>query len=55
MKVQVLGAGCAKCKLLEERIRQLVAKHQLGVEVEKVTDLTGNHELRNHDDTRAGS
>ena len=39
MKIQVLGAGCAKCKSLEERIRQLAAKHQLGVEIEKVTDL----------------
>lgn len=39
MKVQVLGAGCAKCKSLEERIRQLVAKHQLTIDIEKVTDL----------------
>jgi len=39
MKVQVLGAGCAKCKMLEERIRQLAAKHELTVDVEKVTDL----------------
>jgi small redox-active disulfide protein 2 len=39
MNVQILGAGCSKCKTLEERIRQLVAKHQLPVEVEKVTDL----------------
>ena len=39
MKVQVLGAGCAKCKTLEERIRQLVAKHQLSVDIEKVSDL----------------
>lgn len=39
MKVQILGTGCSKCKTLEERIRQLVAKHQLPVEVEKVTDL----------------
>jgi len=39
MKVQVLGAGCAKCKALEERIRQLVAKHQLTIDIEKVTDL----------------
>jgi len=39
MKVQILGSGCAKCKKLEERVRQLVAKHQLPVEVEKVTDL----------------
>ena len=39
MKVQILGSGCAKCKTLEQRVRQLVAKHQLPVEVEKVTDL----------------
>jgi small redox-active disulfide protein 2 len=39
MKVQILGSGCAKCKTLEERVRQLVAKHQLPVEVEKVTDI----------------
>ena len=39
MKVQILGSGCAKCKTLEERVRQLIAKHQLPVEVEKVTDL----------------
>lgn len=39
MKVQILGSGCAKCKTLEERVKQLVAKHQLPVEVEKVTDL----------------
>ena len=39
MKVQILGSGCAKCKTLEDRVRQLVAKHQLPVEVEKVTDL----------------
>jgi small redox-active disulfide protein 2 len=40
MKVQILGAGCAKCKTLEERVRRLVLDHQLQVEVEKVTDLT---------------
>ena len=39
MKVQILGSGCAKCKTLEERVRQLVVKHQLPIEVEKVTDL----------------
>jgi small redox-active disulfide protein 2 len=39
MKIQILGSGCAKCKTLEERVRQLVAKHQFPVEVEKVTDL----------------
>jgi len=39
MKVQILGSGCAKCKTLEERVKYLVAKHQLPVEVEKVTDI----------------
>ena len=39
MKVQILGSGCTKCKTLEERIKQLVEKHQLPVEVEKVTEL----------------
>jgi small redox-active disulfide protein 2 len=39
MKVQILGPGCAKCRSLEERVRQLVAQHQLPVEVEKVTDI----------------
>ncbi len=39
MKVRILGAGCTKCRTLDERIRQVIAKHQLDVEVEKVTDL----------------
>ena len=39
MKVLILGTGCSKCGALEERVRQLVLKHQLQVEVGKVTDL----------------
>ena len=39
IKVQVLGVGCSKCKTLEEKVRQLVATHQLNVDVEKVTDF----------------
>ena len=39
MKIQVLGSGCTKCKMLEDRIRRIVAKHQLDVEIEKVSDL----------------
>ena len=39
VKVRVLGVGCAKCKTLEYRVRQLVARHHLSVDVEKVTDL----------------
>ncbi len=39
MKVLILGPGCTKCRILEERVRNLIAKHQLAVEVNKVTDL----------------
>lgn len=39
MKIRVLGTGCAKCKMLEERVRQLIAKNNLNADVEKVTDL----------------
>jgi small redox-active disulfide protein 2 len=39
MIVRILGSGCAKCKALEKRIRQLVAEHDLPVEVERATDL----------------
>ena len=38
-KVQILGMGCAKCRMLAERAEQ--AAHALGLEytLEKVTDL----------------
>jgi small redox-active disulfide protein 2 len=39
VSVKILGTGCSKCNALEQRVRQLVAKHQLSVEVEKVSDL----------------
>jgi small redox-active disulfide protein 2 len=39
MTVKVLGAGCSKCKALEEKVRQLIAMHQLNFDVEKVSDL----------------
>jgi small redox-active disulfide protein 2 len=38
MKIQVLGSGCSKCKLLEEHARQAVAELGLEADVEKVTD-----------------
>jgi small redox-active disulfide protein 2 len=40
MKVQILGVGCAKCKMLEDRVRHLVSEYRLNIEIEKVTDLT---------------
>jgi small redox-active disulfide protein 2 len=39
MIVKVLGSGCTKCKLLEQRLVDLKAKHQLEIEIEKVTQL----------------
>ena len=39
VSVKILGSGCSKCNRLEERVRHLVAQHQLPIEVEKVTDI----------------
>ncbi|HEY9055443.1 MAG TPA: thioredoxin family protein [Rectinemataceae bacterium] len=38
MKIQILGAGCAKCKLLEQHAREAVAELGIHAEIEKVTD-----------------
>jgi small redox-active disulfide protein 2 len=39
MKVQILGSGCPKCKLLEQHAREAIAELKLEAEVEKVTDI----------------
>jgi small redox-active disulfide protein 2 len=39
MKLQILGSGCSKCKLLEQHAREAVAELRLDAEVEKVTDI----------------
>lgn len=39
MKLQILGSGCSKCKLLEQHAREAVAELKLDAEVEKVTDI----------------
>jgi len=39
MKVQILGSGCPKCKLLEEHARQAVAELGIQAEIEKVMDV----------------
>jgi len=39
MKIQILGSGCAKCKLLEENARAAVAELGLAAEVVKVSDM----------------
>ena len=39
MKVQVLGGGCSKCKILEAHAREAIAELGIQAEVEKVTDV----------------
>ena len=39
MKVQILGSGCAKCKLLEQHAREAVAELGMEAEVIKVQDI----------------
>jgi len=38
MKIQILGSGCPKCRLLEQHAREAVAELGMAVEIEKVTD-----------------
>ena len=39
MKVQVLGMGCQKCKILEQHAREAVSELGLDAAVEKVADM----------------
>lgn len=39
MKIKVLGSGCSKCKLLEQKLLQLKENNHLDFELEKVTQL----------------
>jgi len=39
MAIKILRTGCTKCKTLEQRIIALKEKHQLDVQIEKVTQL----------------
>lgn len=38
-KLQVLGTGCAKCKLLEEATRKAATESGIEFELEKVTEI----------------
>lgn len=39
MKVQILGSGCAKCKLLEQHAREAVAELAIDAEIVKVSTM----------------
>lgn len=39
MIAKILGTGCAKCKNLERKVKELVEQHNLDVEVQYVDDL----------------
>lgn len=39
MKLQVLGTGCAKCKVLYQNAQEAVSSLGLDAEVEKVEDI----------------
>lgn len=39
MKIEILGTGCAKCKALEENVKQVVADTNTFAQVEKIEDL----------------
>ena len=39
MKIQILGAGCPKCKQLEANAREAVATKGVEAKIEKVTDI----------------
>jgi small redox-active disulfide protein 2 len=39
MRIQILGPGCSKCKLLEQHAREAVAELGLEAEIDKITDI----------------
>lgn len=39
MKIEILGTGCPKCKMLEENARKAVAETGIMAEIKKVTEI----------------
>ena len=39
MKIEILGMGCAKCKKLEELVRETVQENGVSTEISKVDDI----------------
>lgn len=38
-KIQILGAGCAKCKMLYQTFADVIAEEKIDAELEKVEDI----------------
>jgi small redox-active disulfide protein 2 len=38
-KVEVLGAGCPKCKFVEKRVKEIIEELGIDAEVKEVTDM----------------
>ncbi len=39
MKIEILGIGCAKCRMLEANARKAVAEKNPNIEIVKVTEV----------------
>ncbi len=39
MKIEILGTGCPKCRMLEENARKAVAESGAKAEIIKITDM----------------
>lgn len=37
--VKILGTGCAKCKMLDKRVRDICKKNGITADIEKVEDI----------------
>ncbi len=40
MKIQILGVGCPKCKMLMENVQAAVKELDIEADIEKVTELS---------------
>jgi small redox-active disulfide protein 2 len=40
MEIKVLGPGCARCRKIEDLVREVIAENKVVAHVEKVTDMT---------------
>jgi small redox-active disulfide protein 2 len=39
LSIKILGSGCAKCKTLNMKVLEIVARHQIPATVTKVEDI----------------